>query len=444
MARPQDQVQAVQLLQAPPSLPIDGRQRATLVQDLHCATGHSKLAAMLRNDRGLSGRQTIFATWILGMSASCGFPRPPDVGPSDGSGGGTAADCHADQECQDPAQPICISGHCLSPAEACQEAGGARIVFLTDRGGALEVYGAYADGSDPIRLASGIVPDGNAAPSPDGAAIAFVQQSSMTDVNVISTVDTYGKKVTQIIQALDHGSYVEWSPDGSTLVVGDRNSQQMTPTMVYTVKRNARVQQLAGYVDGGALNSDPAWSPDSSQIAFVSISPTQFTEVGIWILASDGSHGAPTDEQGYFFGAPRYFNLRWAPNGNTIAYLTNENGNLDIVLKTLNGAAGRVLATPSMNESDIVWSHDGSKIAFVRASGANRNIWVMNADGSAQASVAEGEHPRWSTDDRFLLFDTKRDGNREIYRMRSDGANPINLTNDPGDDAQAEWATCPN
>ncbi len=381
------------------------------------------------------------------MVVSCGFPRPADVSPPDGSEGGSAADCHADQECQDPAQSVCISGHCLSPSDACHAAGGARMVFLSNRGGALEVYGAYADGSDPIRLASGIVADGNVAPSPDGAAIAFVQQSATAGVSIISTVDTYGSKVTHIVQTLDHASsYVEWSPDGSTLVVGSQgqSNQQMIPSMVYTVKRNASTQQLAGYVDVGAMNFDPAWSPDSSKVAFVSISPTQLAEVGIWIVGSDGSHGISVDEQGYFAGMPRYSTLRWAPSGNSIAYLTTENGNLDIVLKTLNGAAGRVLATPNTNENDIAWSHDSSKIAFVRASGANRSIWVMNADGSAQMSLADGEHPRWSSDDQYLLFDTKRDGNREIYRMKSDGTNPVNLTNDPGDDSQAEWAACPN
>lgn len=308
----------------------------------------------------------------------------------------------------------------------------------------MEIYGAYADGSDPIHLASGIVADGNAAPSPDGGTIAFVQQPSMAGSNIISIVDALGNKVTQIVQALDQGSYVEWSPDGSTLVVGARSNQQMTPTVVYTVKRNAQIQQLMGYVDAGPLNTDPVWSPDSSRIAFVSISPTLFTAIAIWIVASDGSHGMAVDEQGYLSGTPRYLTPRWAPDGSTIAYLTTENGNPDIVLKTLNGGVGRVLATPTMNESDIVWSHDSSKIAFVRASGASRSIWRMNADGSAQMSLTAGEHPRWSADDRYLLFDTTRDGNREIYRMNSDGTNPVNLTNDPGDDSQAEWAACPN
>lgn len=403
------------------------------------------------NDPGSVVRQIIVGlprlAWILGMVVSCGFPRPADVGPSDGSGSGSAADCRADQECQDPARPVCISGRCLSPDDACHAAGGARIVFLSSRGGALEIYGAYADGSDPIPVASGIIADGNAAPSPDGAAIAFVQQSSTAGVDIVSTVDPYGNKLTHIVQAVDQSSsYVEWSPDGSTLVIGgqSQNNQQMIPTSVYTVKRNASIKQLTGYVDVGALNSDPTWSPDSSKIAFASISPTQLTEVGIWIVASDGSHGMPVEEQGYVFGAPRYSTLRWAPNGTAIAYLTNENGNLDIALKMVNGAAGHVMATPNANETDIAWSHDSSKIAFVRASGASRTIWVMNADGSVPMSLADGEHPRWSPDDQYLLFDTRRDGNREIYRMKSNGADPVNLTNDPGDDSQAEWAACPH
>ena len=34
----------------------------------------------------------------------------------------------------------------------------------------------------------------------------------------------------------------------------------------------------------------------------------------------------------------------------------------------------------------------------------------------------------------MIAFDSDRDGNREIYVMNPDGTDPVNLTNNPGDD----------
>lgn len=39
-----------------------------------------------------------------------------------------------------------------------------------------------------------------------------------------------------------------------------------------------------------------------------------------------------------------------------------------------------------------------------------------------------------------LVFETNRDGNREIYAMNADGSNLINLTNSPADDMQPMWS----
>ena len=39
-----------------------------------------------------------------------------------------------------------------------------------------------------------------------------------------------------------------------------------------------------------------------------------------------------------------------------------------------------------------------------------------------------------------MAFHTFRDGNLEIYRMDASGANPVNLTNDPGPDESPSWS----
>jgi Tol biopolymer transport system component len=69
-----------------------------------------------------------------------------------------------------------------------------------------------------------------------------------------------------------------------------------------------------------------------------------------------------------------------------------------------------------------VWSPDGTRLAYVSApaidtgggdlglqAGAQRRIWVMNADGSGKARLTEDgkyreERPHWSADGRAIFF----------------------------------------
>ena len=79
------------------------------------------------------------------------------------------------------------------------------------------------------------------------------------------------------------------------------------------------------------------------------------------------------------------------------------------------------------------WSPDGRKIAFTSERDGNPEIYVMNADGSAQTrltnNTALDEAPDWSPDGTKIAFASNRDGNAEIYVMNADGSGQTNLTN---------------
>ncbi|MHC4335208.1 MAG: TolB family protein [Planctomycetota bacterium] len=66
------------------------------------------------------------------------------------------------------------------------------------------------------------------------------------------------------------------------------------------------------------------------------------------------------------------------------------------------------------------------KIAFVSERDGNSEIYVMNADGSAQKNLtnnpASDEAPNWSPDGKMIAFASFRDGNYEIYVMNADGS----------------------
>ncbi|MEY2448804.1 MAG: hypothetical protein QOH79_2280, partial [Acidimicrobiaceae bacterium] len=59
------------------------------------------------------------------------------------------------------------------------------------------------------------------------------------------------------------------------------------------------------------------------------------------------------------------------------------------------------------------------------------HVWVMNADGSNQVqltNVAENFGPSWSPDSTKIAFTSTRDGDWEVFTMKADGTDPINIT----------------
>jgi TolB protein len=65
------------------------------------------------------------------------------------------------------------------------------------------------------------------------------------------------------------------------------------------------------------------------------------------------------------------------------------------------------------------------------------------ADGSNQVrltdSPAEEIFPSWSPDGRHVVFDSKRDGNMEVYVMAADGSDVRDLTRNAAADSKADW-----
>ena len=88
------------------------------------------------------------------------------------------------------------------------------------------------------------------------------------------------------------------------------------------------------------------------------------------------------------------------------------------------------------------WSPDGRKIAFVSRRDGNSEIYVMNADGSAQENLtrtgdAPSELVARRAEDRFV---SRRDGNSEIYVMNADGSGQRNVTRTRSDDLDPAWS----
>jgi Tol biopolymer transport system component len=116
------------------------------------------------------------------------------------------------------------------------------------------------------------------------------------------------------------------------------------------------------------------------------------------------------------------------------------------------GSQTRLTDSPAF-DGDPAVSPDGARIAFTSERDGNREVYVMNADGSGQQRLTTtggrvsspafdsvDENPSWSPDGTRIAFDSTRDGNWELYVMNADGSGQTRLTDHPALDARPVWS----
>lgn len=192
-----------------------------------------------------------------------------------------------------------------------------------------------------------------------------------------------------------------------------------------------------------ANDDHPVWSPDGRRIAFVrylsDASGRLDDRSGIYVMNADGSGQMQIGKRGD--GTPA-----WSPDGRRIA-LARAGG---IFVMNADGTGATRLTDSPAGDLQPAWSPDGRRIAFTRRGGGPGplfsgafvgDIYIMNADGSAQTSITRtggrGSNldPAWSPDGRMILFTSTRAGDggqARLYTMNPDGSCPTGLARPPG------------
>jgi Tol biopolymer transport system component len=223
---------------------------------------------------------------------------------------------------------------------------------------------------------------------------------------------------------IQYGQMPSWSPDGKKLAyVGsylDPKTDNYEPRL-YVMNANRSGRHRLPITLGVA---DPAWSPDGTKIAFVggdgsagppaggSIYVVNANGSGLQRLTTSDSDSAPT----------------WSPDGKTIAYEQAPDmftGRSSVFVMNADGSAPREIAAGVQVFSNLAWSPDGTKIAYLQA-GVN-GIFTMNPDGSGRHelnnTVSGATSPTWSPDGTRIAFEagSKFSPRQGIYVMGADG-----------------------
>ena len=206
-----------------------------------------------------------------------------------------------------------------------------------------------------------------------------------------------------------------------------------------------------------AADSEPAWSPDGRQLAFVS--SRNGAAGDIYVMAADGSGLRRVSDRGNF--TDNYLEgLSWSPDGKRLLYVNVFMGSIGtICVADVTAAAWRkgCLAKGDLVDArDPAWSPDGTRIAFVgrkSLSGPDAlryELYVANADGSGRRKIADAPSfgPAWSPDGTLIAFARALDTPTHVDQIRAeifvtdpDGCEPpVRLTDNTAHDFGPAWS----
>jgi Tol biopolymer transport system component len=266
-----------------------------------------------------------------------------------------------------------------------------RVVVVTNK---FELAVVKPDGTGLRRLTRRLPEINSPRWSPNGQRIAFVRD----------TPNRWSPKAPiYLIQADGSGLHIvargqgpRWSPDGRRLLFD--LSGRIIVLEIASGRRRV--------IGRGSL---PVWSPDGKQIAFMRYTYDQGDVDGSKLLTmrADGSDVRVIVGR----GPKALYNPEWSPDGRTIAVYAQELGGAeegDIERVDANSGVTRQLVPPNIGDAtEVAWSPDGSKLAFVETETAMAVLQVKTGHVKVVASVVRPEFDpvvKWSPNGKQVGF----------------------------------------
>ncbi len=277
---------------------------------------------------------------------------------------------------------------------------------------------------------------------------------------------TNSSKIDGILKQLEKAqafSGVSISPDGRWITWTQAALSGSRDTEIYLLDRKtgaaAPRRITAGDGHSAFEEKDVTWSPDSTQIAFLSNAASSQRQVVVASAAS-GQVRRLTNLKGYVKSP------RWSPDGKRIAFLCAENGggggpleavaaqtgsiaaemhNQRVAVVDVEGGALRQVSPAELNIYEYDWSPDGKRFAAIAAPGpADDNWWIAQLyvlDGASgkmkplykSEPACQLAVPRWSPDGKQVgfiggLMSDEGFLGGDIFTVPAEGGEARNLT----------------
>lgn len=194
--------------------------------------------------------------------------------------------------------------------------------------------------------------------------------------------------------AMEHFEAPNWSRDGDYLLFNQGGR-------IYRIAATGGDPQVVDTGFATRCNNDHGISFDGTTLA-ISDQSREGGQSLIYVLPVEG--GTPRRVTAL---SPSYWH-GWSPDGRTLTYCADRNGEFDVYTIPLDGGEETRLTTAPGLDDGPEYSPDGQYIYFNSERTGRMQIWRMRPDGSRQEQVTDDEYNNWfahpSPDGRYIVF----------------------------------------
>ena len=214
-------------------------------------------------------------------------------------------------------------------------------------------------------------------------AVNKLEDKSIPPMKVESTLeilDITSLNRSVVHQPNEHIEAPNWTPDGKTLIYNSLG-------LLYKIPVEGGTPELIPTGFANKINNDHGISPDGTEMVI-----SDQTETGSSIIYSLPIEGGVPRKITPL--APSYWH-GWSPDGKTLAYCAERNGNYDIYTIPFGGGEEVRLTDTEGLDDGPDYSPDGKYIYFNSTRSGTMQIWRMKPDGSEQEQITTDKYNDW-------------------------------------------------
>ena len=148
----------------------------------------------------------------------------------------------------------------------------------------------------------------------------------------------------------------------------------------------------------------------------------------VYTINSDGSNDKKIIESNIGLSG-----TEWSPDGTKILVCGIITPTSPHLIYIMNADGTNLQNLSQLTEALLPrWSTDGNRITFTKffpEQDYRSEIWMMNADGTDQESITDGQGSSFFANGTKLIYTSDKTGNAEIYTCNIDGTSQLKITN---------------
>ncbi|HZS05513.1 MAG TPA: hypothetical protein VFD58_11805 [Blastocatellia bacterium] len=212
--------------------------------------------------------------------------------------------------------------------------------------------------------------------------------------STLETIAVASKDRRVVYHQRAHFEAPNWSRDGKYFLFNQGGR-------IYRLPVTGGEPQLLDTGFATRCNNDHGISPDGTQLVISDQSQEQKRSL-IYTLPIAGGMPRRITQL-----APSYWH-GWSPDGKTLAYCAERNGNYDIYTIPAEGGEEKRLTTAAGLDDGPDYSPDGRYVYFNSERTGRMQIWRMKPDGSDEQQVTSDDYNNWfahpSPDGKWIAF----------------------------------------